>query len=321
MVMNFWESQAKRRSLTAFYLVIFITLTLATAAGAEIALRYFTPEDYHPGLPILGLGFLAVTFAVAAFNYLQYKLTGGAYVAESLGGYRVDPETRDPDEKRLLNIVEEMSVAAGLPMPQVYILPANEINAFAAGLKKDNATMAITEGALTKLSRDEIQGVIAHELGHVYNGDMVISLRLAAMVMGFFFVLYLGLRILQGTGFSRRREEGEGKGGNPILLAAIILMIAGALTWFLGSILKAMVSRQREYLADASAVQFTRNPSGIANALRKIANDDKHDMPKTGGGYAHMYLDDRVSLFATHPPLWKRIAILEGRENIPEEER
>lgn len=308
MVMNFWEAQRKARKYTAIYLTIFVILTIAMAVAGEIGLRLFAEENYTSPLPLFALGFLGLTFGVAGYNYMMYKQYGGSYVAESLGGYRVPPNTQDPDEKKLLNIVQETALASSVPVPSVYILPAHEINAFAAGLTSQNAVIAITEGALEKLNRDEIQGVIAHEFGHVYNGDMLISMRLAAMIMGFFFVLYVGLRLLGSGGRSRE----NGKGGNPVVIAAVLLMLAGAITWFVGSILKAAVSRQREYLADASAVQFTRNPEGIANALRKIAKETKFDMPKTGSAYSHMYLEDHTSVFATHPPIAKRIAAIEG---------
>src|SRR5262249_2345701 len=146
--------------------------------------------------------------------------------------------------------VHEMAIAASVPVPPVYIIPADEINAFAAGLTPEDTVVAVTVGALRKLNRDELQGVIGHELGHVHNADMRISLRLAAMVMGFFFVMTIGLRILQISTFRRRDDR---RGPDVVLLAAMILIVAGIVTWFAGGILKAMVSRQREYLADASS--------------------------------------------------------------------
>ncbi|HEV8052642.1 MAG TPA: M48 family metalloprotease, partial [Parachlamydiaceae bacterium] len=175
-------------------------------------------------------------------------------------------------------------------------------------------------GTLNLLSRDELQGVVAHEMGHIHNGDKLISMRVAAMVMGFFFVLYIGMRMLQFTNWQSDRDER--RGANPLALAAFILLIAGAFTWFAGSVLKSMISREREYLADASSVQFTRNPEGLANALRKIANEQVHDMPKSGMAYSHMYLEDTTLmsfLFATHPPIKKRIEAIEGRTYIPKE--
>ena len=308
--MNFWEAQARARRYTILYIIAFVVITMIIATVAEWAMRYFAGEAYDPPLPYLGLGFLVITFLVAGFNYIQYKSYGGSYAAEAVGARLVDPNTRNPAERQLLNIVQELALASTIPVPPVYIIPANEINAFAAGLNTEDAIVAITEGALQKLNRDEIQGVIAHEFGHITNGDMCISMRLAAMLMGFYFALYIGFRLLQFGGRSRGDKKGD-----PVALAAFILIVAGSLSWFAGSILKAMVSRQREYLADACSVQFTRNPEGIANALRKIEGENVQDMPKGGANFSHMYLNDTSffgRLFATHPPLDKRIKAIEG---------
>ena len=313
-VMDFWEAQRRRRALTARYIAVFILLTIVVATGAEFVMRAFAGESYDPPLPYLGLAILGVTFIVALFQYTQFRTQGGAYVAESVGAFRVEPGAASSKQQQLLNIVEEMAVAAGIPMPAVYVLKANEINAFAAGLTPEDAAVTVTTGCLNLLNRDELQGVIAHELGHVRNGDMTISMRLAAMVMGFFFVLYIGMRMLQFTNF---RSRDNNKGPNPIALAALIFIAAGAINWFAGSILKSMISRQREFLADASSVQFTRNPEGLANALRKIAAEPVHDMPKSGMAYSHMYLENTTafsSLFATHPPIEERIAAIEGHK-------
>lgn len=318
MAMNFWEAQRRARSRTTLYLFVFTLLTLIVAALSELAMRHFSNGEYDPPLPYLGLTFLAITFIVAAFNYMSYKAYGGAYVAEALGAEEVDSTTAYPLERMLVNIVQETALASSLPVPRIFILDSKEINAFAAGMSSDDAAITVTVGALQLLTRDELQGVIAHEFGHIYNGDMVISMRLAAMVMGFFIVFYLGLRLMQGSMYS----SDDKKGGNPIALAALILLAAGTITWFFGSILKAMVSREREYLADACAVQFTRSPDGIANALRKIGQSMVSDMPKTGMAYSHLYFNDRSfwgELFSTHPPLEKRIAAIEDKEYLPEE--
>jgi len=324
MAMNFWEAQRRARSKTSLYVTLFIILTFVVSGAAEIAMRHFAGEEYDPPLPMLAIAFCTITFLTAAFQYWQFKLYGGSYVAESMGAELIDRGSKNPADRRLLNIVEEVALAAALPIPPVYVLDTPQINAFAAGLSQDDAAICVTTGCLQLLNRDQLQGVIAHEFGHIYNKDMKISMRLAAMVMGFFFVLYLAFRILQfsGAGSSRNRDE-NGKGGNPVALAGIILIVAGAFTWLFGSILKAAVSREREYLADACAVQFTRNPDGIAGALRKIANEEITDsMPKEGMAFSHLYLDDRGGLsdiFATHPPLKKRIMAIEGREYMPEE--
>lgn len=318
MAMNFWEAQRRARSRTSLYVWLFIILTAATATMAELAMRMFAGDSYEPTVPFLGLGFAAITFAVAGFQYFQYRTFGGSYVAESIGAHRVDPKTTNLKNRQLLNIVEEVATASSLPVPPVYILETPQINAFAAGLTSSDAAVCVTRGCLDLLNRDELQGVVAHEFGHIYNGDMKISLRLAAMVMGFFFVFYIAMRMLQ---FSPRRDD-NGRGGNPIVIAALILFIAGTFTWLFGSILKASVSREREYLADACAVQFTRNPEGIANALIKIGKTDVNAMPKEGMAFSHLYLDDRAglsALFATHPPLIKRIEAIKGQTYMPEE--
>lgn len=315
--MDFWAAQRRARSKTKIYVSAFIALTVAVSLFVEWALRTYSDGSYDPPFPFFGALFLATTFLVAGFNYKMYQAFGGSYVAKSVGAYEVKKNSLVPEERQLLNIVEEMALAASLPVPPVFIIPVNEINAFAAGITPSNAAIAITEGALRRLSRQEVQGVIAHEFGHIYNGDMKISMRLAAMVMGFFFILYFGFRILQvtGIGYQRRVESSKERGGNPIALAAVIFIMAGAFTYFFGSILKATVSREREYLADACAVQFTRSTEGIANALRKIAKDTIYDMPGQGSAYSHLYFQDHSflsSLFATHPPIQKRIAAIEG---------
>jgi heat shock protein HtpX len=322
MSANFWELQRRARKKTTIYLSIFITITLAMAILIEITMRHLAQENYPADFPMLGVLFLAITFGVALFQYSMFQSYGGSYVAKSVGGKQIDPATQDPSERQLLNIVEEIAIASSLPTPPIFILDSEQINAFAAGLTKNHAAIAITRGALYKLNRDEVQGVIAHEFGHIYNGDMKISMRLAAMVMGFFFVLYIAFRFLQFSSYTRGSRDNRRNGGNPVLLAALLLMGAGAITWLAGSVLKAMVSREREYLADACAVQFTRNPDGIANALRKIGKDQVEDMPKQGMAYSHMYLDNHHglnSLFATHPPLDKRIQAILGLEYLPPE--
>lgn len=324
MAMNFWEAQRRARSKTSLYVTLFVLLTMAAAAMVEIGMRHFAYDSYDPPLPVLGLIFGAITFMTASFQYMQFRLHGGSYVAESVGARRIDPVRATGKERMLLNIVEEIAIASGVPFPPVYILDTPQINAFAAGLTREDAAITVTRGTLTLLSRDELQGVVAHEFGHVYNGDMKISMRLAAMVMGFFFVLYAAMRLLQFADL-RSRDSNNNKGPNPVAVAALLFLVAGAFTWLFGSLLKAAVSREREYLADACAVQFTRNPDGIANALRKIASESEsmaNKMPKRGLAFSHLYFDNHAglsALFATHPPIKKRIAAIEGRTYIPDE--
>lgn len=318
MAMDFWKAQAQAKSRTMLYLAIFIFFTFFIATGAEFVLRNLSESNYNPTVPWVGLIFIAITFSVAGYEYCCFQLEGGKYLAEFLGAELVDHKTTNPKKIQLLNIVNEMAIAASLQVPPVYILEANEINAFAAGLGEKNAIITVTRGCLNSLSRDELQGVIAHEMGHIYNEDMKISIRLAAMVMGFYIVFVLALRLLQ---FGPRTDSEDRKNPN-VYMIAMVMLVAGAITYIFGSILKAAVSREREYLADACAVQFTRNPDGIANALRKIAKSNISDMPKEGLAFSHIYFEDRSSfssLFATHPPIEKRIAMIEGLNYLPEE--
>ncbi len=312
MAMNFWEEQRHAKARTFYYLVMFFMLTCIAGGLAEWAMRVFAADQYdNPPLPYVALIFFAITFLTAGFNYIRYMSAGGRAVAESVGAYEVDPQTTDPTERQLLNIVQEIALATSLPVPPVFIVRAKEINAFAAGTNPENAAITVTTGCLNLLNRDELQGVLAHEFGHIYNRDMTIGMRVAAMTMGFFICMYIGLRMLQWSSFGRSRSDGDKKGGNPLLAGAIIFLIIGALTWFFGSILQSMVSRQREYLADACSVQYTRNPEGIANALKKIENSNVQDMPSTGKAFSHLYFNERPSLwdrlFSTHPPIEDRI--------------
>lgn len=315
MGMQFWQAQRQHRLRTTLTVGLFLLLACGVAFLFELALRFSAKEGYSPPLPYMGFVLLAFICLVALCYYLSYASCGGSLVAESMGGVLVAADSASPKEAQLFHIVEEMSIASRMPMPSVYIINAQEINAFAAGLKPQKSVIAVTTGALEKLSREELQGVIAHEFGHIASGDMKIGMRLAALLMGFFIVFYVGIRLLEGSFLFGR---GGGRKGNVVPLIALFLLLAGAILWFAGAILRACVSREREYLADASAAQFTRNPAGIASALRKIkrANEDVQDMPKSGLGYAHLYFDNRsfwCRLFATHPPLSKRIDALEGK--------
>lgn len=319
MAMNFWEAQRQAKSKTIFYLIIFIILTTIAAFCVEMGTRIFAHDSYgEPPFPYVGTAFLFITFFVAGVNYLNFLQSGGKAVAEAMGGRLIYPDTHNFKERQLLNIVQELSLATTLPIPPVYLIDAQEINAFAAGTSPENAAIGVTRGTLNLLNRDELQGVLAHEFGHIYHRDMKVGMRVAAMVMGFFIASYIGLRILLNTSYNYRRSDDGRRGGNPIVIIALIFLVVGVLMWFFGSILQATVSRQREYLADASSVQYTRNPEGLANALRKIAASKISDMPKTGKPFAHLYFNEQPSfwsrLFATHPPIEERIAAIEGRQ-------
>lgn len=317
MAMNFWIAQERAKKKTVWMVSIFIALTFVVAYIANAIVAAFWSEPEYGQFPWVGVGFVALTFIVAFFNYMMYRSQGGGYVAESLGAAKVDPQTQNPAVKQLVNIVQEMAVAAGLPLPAIYILQNDQINAFAAGTQAENACICVTTGSMQQLNREELQAVIGHEFGHIYNADMRLSMRLSAMLMGFFIIFYVAFRMLQFGSFRSRDSK-----MNPILLLALVLVGAGALSWVAGKILSSMVSRQREYLADASSVQFTRNPDALVSALKKIANETNfHNMPKTGMAFSHLYFDHRTffsDLFATHPPLKERIKALLGHTYLPE---
>ena len=235
-----------------------------------------------------------------------------------MGGRKLDPQSTGDDERKLLNIVEEMSIASGVPVPDVYLLDREDgINAFAAGNSVGEAALGVTRGTIIKLDRDELQGVIAHEFSHILNGDMKLNLRLVGIIFGILVIGLVGYGIFRVAPYvadsrnDRRNERGAGAG------IALALFVVGGLVWLVGSIgvffgrwIQASVSRQREYLADASAVQFTRNPLGIRDALRKIGGTSAKATVQNrhAGEISHMWFGEAFDgLFATHPPLDKRI--------------
>jgi Zn-dependent protease with chaperone function len=249
---------------------------------------------------------LAVIFFASMFRIGRLR-SGGAAVARELGATLVPMDTRDPLLRRLRNVVEEVAIASGVPVPQVFVLEDEVgINAFAAGYSAGDAAVAVTRGALERLSRDELQGVIAHEFSHVLNGDMRLNIRLMGVLFGILVLAIIGREVLL------RMRGGGNRNAGAILLIALGLLVIGYVGLFFGRLIKAGVSRQREYLADASAVQFTRQPDGIAGALKKIAASNagsklaQHDAEEI----SHMLFGDGVgysALFATHPPILDRI--------------
>src|SRR5688572_7945714 len=217
---------------------------------------------------LAGVITLLVIGGASLFKTLSLR-AGGGVVARSLGGTRIERGTRDPALRRLHNVVEEMTIASGVTMPEVYVLESEDgINAFAAGNTPADAAIAVTRGAITRLNREELQGVIAHEFSHVLNGDMRLNSKLLGWVFGLLAVAIAMRIFLQGAGGRSSRRDGK---GGALILVAVAIMAIGYLGVFVGRLLQAAVSRHREKLADASAVQFTRNPQGLVGALLKIA--------------------------------------------------
>lgn len=278
---------------------------------------------YDHQLTLLLSAVIIALIVIASFYRLMTLRSGGSAVALSLGGVLIARSSQDPLHRRILNVVEEMSIASGIPTPQVYLLPEHGINAFAAGWKSTNSVIGITQGALEQLTRDELQGVIAHEFSHIFNGDMKLNIRLIAILYGILVIGLLGrlmMRLAFHSNHSRRSKDARA--------VAILLGIGAALTVvgysgiFFGGWIKSLISKQREYLADASAVQFTRNNEGIANALKKIGGHSSRSVihASAAAEYSHGYFalaEHSVSFFsfATHPALEKRILRLEPQWN------
>jgi len=288
----------------------------AGGSGLQGYLATFTWERFVS----VGVAVAATVGLVSLVRWIQLS-AGGSHIAESMGGRRVLPQSEDFQEKRCLNIVEELALAANMPVPALYVLPNERgINAFAAGLTTADAVVAVTRGGLLQLSRDELQGVVGHEFSHILNGDMRLGIRLAALLKGITFIGDVGHFLLRagvyGVGRSRRNERGAA-----LPVVGLGLLVVGWLGALAASTIKAAISRQKEYLADASAVQFTRSNRGIADALKVIGGFLPGSLvhaaraPEMG----HIFFGEvRHSLwdgFATHPPLEQRIRRLDPAWN------
>jgi Zn-dependent protease with chaperone function len=331
--MDFFGRQAAARGRSRWLLGAFAIATgaIALAVGLVLAILFDlagTPDGRIPRAGIDPAIFTVAAMATAAFIGLAalWRLhglrDGGGAVAASLGGERVTGLEKDPLKRRLHNVVEEMALAAGLPVPEIYVLE-NEpgINAFAAGLQPSDAAIAVTRGTLDRLTRDELQGVVAHEFSHILNGDMRLNARLMGYVFGLVAVSMVGRMLLRGGAYGGGRVRVGGRrggGGAAALLAAGIAIFAlGAIGVLAGRILQAAVSRHREELADASAVQFTRNPAGLADALKRIAASPLASAVRAvrREEIGHMlFASGRRSLaglMATHPPVARRILALD----------
>jgi Zn-dependent protease with chaperone function len=333
--MNFYEHQDLARRQTKRLLIIFaialmglITLTAYVVAGVGYILGLHNAglESYQTGqsiwlissqvfdwqyLGLIALGVLSVVFIASAFRMIQLS-AGGKVVAEQLGGRLINVNPRDALEKKLLNVVEEMAIASGTSVPSVYVIDEAGINAFAAGFQSADAVIGVTRGAIENLDREELQGVIAHEFSHILNGDMRLNLRLIGMIYGIIVIANTGRYLMYSRG-SSNRDRGK------TLSIGIALMLLGYLGIFFGNLIKAAISRQREFLADASAVQYTRSKAGIGGALKKIGglsnapSSRQEWQDKNINEFSHMLFSQGLHFnffnrwMATHPPLTERI--------------
>ncbi|MGM0563890.1 MAG: M48 family metallopeptidase [Pseudomonadota bacterium] len=338
--MNFFEHQDQARKRTTQLVVLFGLAVLTLIAMTIVLVALFTgivgadPEQgfrwqdvarqLDPATALyVALGVLIVVGGGSLYKLNQLR-GGGRVVAEMMGGRKVYRDKATPREKVLLNVVEEMAIASGTPVPAVYVIDDSAINAFAAGFTPDDAVIGVTRGIIEKLDRDELQGVMAHEFSHITHGDMRLNIHLMGVLHGILVIGLIGYHLLDKlwwTAGSRRSSNDKG-GHIGIIAFAVGLIVIGFGGVFFGNIIKSAVSRQREYLADASAVQFTRNPEGISGALKKIGgnaagsalgvNHAKEASHMFFGEVSHKFADF-TGVFATHPPLDDRIRRIEPR--------
>lgn len=332
--MNFFQSQDEARRKTRTLILMFVLAVIAIVAAVNLVITALvinagdetvaaTLPDFDWIMSHLSLvgGISLVTIGFISLSSL-YKIaslsSGGGKVARSLGATLITAETGDPLRRRLYNVVEEMAIASGIPMPEVYVLEREAgINAFAAGFTTGDAAVTVTRGALETLSRDELQGVIGHEFSHILNGDMRLNTRLMGFLFGILVIGLIGRAVLNSARYGTIRSDNSRRdGAGAIYLAGLALFLIGYIGVFFGQLIKAAVSRQREFLADASAVQFTRQTLGIAGALKKIAAAQQGSELQTvdSDEVSHMLFATGASfssLMATHPPLIQRIKALE----------
>lgn len=324
--MDFFEAQAKAKAntfkLLLLYMVsifllvlIFVALFVLSAYDSQ---QYLSFNDYllqskQLALGLSGVGFvivLVITGCISLVKAWLMRRDGGVAIAEMLGGSLIDRGTSDATEKKILNVVDEMALASGAPVPPVYLMDDDSINAFAAGYSPEDAVIGVTKGAVQQLNRSELQGVIAHEFSHIFNGDMRLNMTLMATLFGLVFMALIGRVFLQIGRLG-------GRGNNPLAAVAVLgtlFIVVGYLGRVFGQWIKAAISRQREYLADASAVQYTRAPDSIAGALKKIggSQDGSAIHADNADDFSHAFFASaKVSmlnrLMATHPPLEERI--------------
>ncbi len=322
--MNFFEHQELARRNTRVLVLLYALAVVAVAAAvtAVIAGIYlYGRAAEQPGPLSLAsvppallwgsaLGTLAVIVLVTLVQSARLGGSGEA-VARMAGARPVPPETADPLERRLVNVVEEMAIAAGVRVPKVYVMAGESgINAFAAGTEPSNAVVAVTRGTLETLNRDELQGVIGHEFSHILHGDMRLNIRMIGVLAGIVFIGSIGRFAMHATG----RGGGRKQGAAAVFAAGLALFVIGYTGLFFARLIKASIARQREFLADASSVQYTRNPDGIAGALDQIRTSARGTLiaNRSAEELSHMYFGDSVKLwlsgiFATHPPLDERI--------------
>jgi Zn-dependent protease with chaperone function len=330
--MNFFEQQANARRQTGRLLVYFLAAVVLTVTAVDAAfyvpVRWFNLDPaasllWHSWSPQAIIGTLLVIGGGSLGQYLQLR-GGGRALAEMVGARRIDFATTDARERQFLNVVAEMSIASGVPPPVPYVMDREAgINAFVAGLALNQTVMVVTAGALETFNRDELQAVVGHEFSHILNGDMRLNVRLMALLAGILALGQVGSFLMRMAGNSTsgpfRRNDRQG-GLVYVFGLGLVLWLIGSIGLFFGRLIKAAIARQRELLADASSVQFTRNPAALAEALLKIKHRSEQSWLTSlhAESMSHMCFGETMhfsALFATHPPLDERIAAI-GKEYL-----
>ncbi|MEX0723509.1 MAG: M48 family metallopeptidase [Gracilimonas sp.] len=326
--MDFFEAQDRAKRNTGKLIILYLLAVVGIVLSVYLAVVFLLlsgEELWNPSLLVVISSIILAVIITGTFIRIAQLRKGGSAVAEMLGGRKVEPSASDSNEQKLMNIVEEMSIASGIPVPDVYVLDNEDnINAFAAGLTTEDAAVGVTRGALEQLDRDELQGVIAHEFSHIFNGDMRLNIRLIGILNGILMIHIMGMVVIRSMFYSggmrvksKRDSSGGGNSTFIIIVLGLALIIIGYIGMLFGRMIQSAISRQREYLADAAAVQYTRNPDGLAGALRKIGESangakikDGHSMEMSHLFFAssfHTFLD---KIYSTHPPIEKRIKAL-----------
>ena len=330
--MDFFEAQELRHKKTKWLILLYALAILFIVLGIFGALALvlrFSLEASDNVVPENNMQYPLLFAVVAAVNLLiigtgtLYKTSelrsGGQKIASLMGGTRIPSDTKDLAERRLLNVVEEMALASGVSVPPVYIMNDEPgINAFAAGFSPTDAVIGVNRGTIEQLNRDELQGVIAHEFSHILNGDMRLNIRLIGVLFGIQVLTMIGYFLIRAFGYGGHRRSSNNKNGGQYMLiifaVALAFLIFGSIGQLFARLIKASISRQREYLADAAAIQFTRYPEGIGGALKMIgssATGSKVESPE-GESLSHMFFANGLAshlggFLSTHPPLVSRI--------------
>jgi len=326
--MDFFAAQAAARRRERRFIVAYSFAVLAIAAAITVvvvsvlvtagessgsAISHTGRLTTHPGLVFLTALTVLGVIGVAALYRSGQLTSGGGAVARSLGGMRVQRPVQDPKLQRLLNVVEEMAIAAGLPVPEVYVLEQEPgINALAAGFSPADAAICVTRGTLARLNRAELQGVIGHEFSHILNGDMRLSTRLAGPLFGLLVIAIAGRMLLRAT-------SGRDRRAGAVIVIGTAVMCLGYLGVFFGRLLQAAICRQQEFLADASCVQFTRDTDGLRDALAHVARSPASSVlvGAAGEDLAHLFLAEAYDRwYATHPPIAERIRALDSHFDL-----